>query len=114
MILNKVHTKRNPDILIGNDVWIGANVLIMPGVKIGNGVIIGAGAVVIKDIPDYAIAVGIPAKVIKYRFNDQQIKLLNEVQWWNWDDDFIKAHINLFKDNELFFEHAKQICANKK
>lgn len=56
-------------VVIGDDVWIGTRVIILPGVKIGNGVIIAAGAVVTKDIPDYAVAGGVPAKVIKYRNN---------------------------------------------
>lgn len=54
-------------VTIGNDVWIGTRVIVMPGISIGNGVIIGAGAVVTKDVPDYAVAVGVPAKVVKYR-----------------------------------------------
>lgn len=58
---------REAEVIIGNDVWIGMRVVIMPGVKVGNGVVIGAGAVVTKDIPDYAIVGGVPAKIIKFR-----------------------------------------------
>ena len=58
---------REAEVVIGNDVWIGMRVVIMPGVKVGNGVVIGAGAVVTKDIPDYAIVGGVPAKIIKFR-----------------------------------------------
>lgn len=71
--------------LIGNDVWIGANAVVMQNVKIGNGVVIGANAVVTKDIPDYAIAVGAPARVIKYRFSDSIIRKLIDSHWWDYD-----------------------------
>lgn len=67
---------------IGNDVWIGQEALIMKGVKIGNGAVIGARSIVTCDIPDYAIAVGMPAKIIKYRFPDQTIQSLKKHPWW--------------------------------
>lgn len=70
-------------ISIGNDVFIGANVTILDGVTIADGAIIGAGAVVTKDIPPYAIAVGVPAKVIKYRFSQDRIESLLARKWWN-------------------------------
>ncbi|WP_066221486.1 DapH/DapD/GlmU-related protein [Formosa haliotis] len=74
-------------IFIGNDVLIGMNVTILDGVKIGDGAIIGAGSVVSKDIPPYAIAVGSPIKVIKYRFSDQTIRELQRLKWWDLPDD---------------------------
>ncbi len=70
-------------IIIGNDVFIGANVTVLDGVKIADGAIIGAGAVVVSDIPKYGIAVGVPAKVVKYRFDNETINRLQEKQWWN-------------------------------
>jgi acetyltransferase-like isoleucine patch superfamily enzyme len=70
---------------IGNDVWIGSLVVVKSGVTIGDGAIIGAGSVVTKDIPPFAIAVGAPAKVIKYRFSKEIIKKLLELKWWNMD-----------------------------
>lgn len=81
---------------IGNDVWIGDNVLILPKINIGNGVIVGGGAVVTKNIPDYAIVAGNPAKVIKYRFNDEQIKYLNQIKWWNWTSKEILCNRDFF------------------
>ena len=58
---------RVSEVIIGNDVWIGMRVIIMPGIKVGNGVVIGAGAVVTKDVPDYAVVGGVPARIIKFR-----------------------------------------------
>ena len=68
---------------MGNDVWIGQNVTVMPGVHIGNGAIIGTNATVASDIPPYSIAVGNPAKVIRRRFDDETIELLEQLAWWN-------------------------------
>ena len=70
---------------IGNDVWIGNDVFIKGGVTIGDGVVIAAHAVVTKDVPPYAIVGGVPAKVIKYRFNEETIKELLELKWWDYD-----------------------------
>lgn len=85
---------------IGNDVWIGAGVFIKSGVKIGNGVVIAAGAVVVKDVPDYHIVGGVPAKLIKKRFSDKLIDLLMKKQWWNWDIDKLKKCQNKFVIND--------------
>ena len=85
-------------VIIKNDVWIGANCVIMPGLTIGNGAIVGSGSVVTKDVPDYAIVVGVPAKVIKYRFSDEIIKELQELQWWNLDYSIIKQNIHLWQN----------------
>ncbi len=91
-----------PYTTIGNDVWIGANTIIRDGIEIGDGVIIGAGAVVTKNIPPYAIAVGSPAKVIKYRFTEDQIRFLQEVKWWDKDLAWIKKNKDLFTNIDSF------------
>jgi acetyltransferase-like isoleucine patch superfamily enzyme len=70
---------------IGHDVWIGVNAIIRPGVRIGHGAIVGAGAVVAKDVPDYAVVVGNPGKVIKHRFSEKVIERMLKVQWWRFD-----------------------------
>ncbi len=76
---------------IGNDVWIGANAVLMGGVKIGDGAVIAAGAVVTHDVPPYAIVGGVPAKVIRYRFSDELIARLLKVQWWRWSPDALST-----------------------
>lgn len=94
---------KNPrQIIIGHDVWIGYGVTILGGVKIGNGAVIGAGAVVAKDIPPYAIAVGNPARVIKYRFDAETIKKFLAVKWWNWNLEKIRDNAQLMTDVEKF------------
>lgn len=84
----KAHKLRR--ITIGNDVWLGHNVIITNGANIGNGVIAGAGSIITKDVPDYAIVVGVPARIIRYRFNPEQIAALNRIKWWNWSDKKIR------------------------
>lgn len=96
--------KKGHSIRIGSDVWIGANAMIMEGVTIGDGSIIGAGALVNKDIPDYAVAVGVPAKVIRYRFDDKQVNYLKEVLWWEKDFDWIEKHADKFIDIDEFIK----------
>lgn len=94
--------KTNKKIEIGNDVWIGTNAIILPGVKIGDGAVIGAGAVVTKDVPPYAIVGGVPAKLIRYRFEHNIIQSLLEIKWWNWEVNKIKDNIELFYNTEEF------------
>ena len=89
-------------IVIGNDVFIGSNVTVLDGVSIGNGAIIAAGAVVTNDIPAYAIVGGVPAKIIKYRFTDDEIAALQKIQWWNWDNDRLKDVEKYFFDISTF------------
>jgi len=91
------------NITVGNDVWIGMNATILPNVKIGNGVTILAGAVVSNDIPDYAIAGGVPAKVVKFKHNPEDIDALNQIRWWDWQEEKIKENINDFYQPIEFF-----------
>ena len=81
------------DIVIGNDVWIGYEAVILAGVTIGDGAVIGARAVVTKDIPPYTIVVGVPAKPIRKRFSQETIDLLLKIKWWNWPEERIRQHI---------------------
>ena len=83
--------------IIGNDVWIGFGAMVMGGVKIGDGAIIGAGSIVTKDIPSFAIAVGNPAKVIRYRFSDITIKSILGDPWWIKSEKDIKNNISQFQ-----------------
>jgi acetyltransferase-like isoleucine patch superfamily enzyme len=82
-------------ITVGNDVWFGARCTILSGVTIGNGAVIGAGAIVTRNIPGYAIAVGNPARVLRYRFSPGVIERLQTLEWWNWSDDLIRERIEL-------------------
>lgn len=82
------------DIIIGNDVWIGYEAVIMSGIHIGNGAIIGTRAVVTKDVEPYTIVGGVPAKPIKKRFNDETIKKLQSICWWDWDKEKVRGKIN--------------------
>ncbi len=94
--------------IIGNDVWIGSNVLIIGGIKIGDGAIVAAGAVVTKDVPPYAIVGGIPARIIRFRFDKEQINKLLELKWWNKDDDWLIKNNYLFCNVEMFFENRNK------
>jgi acetyltransferase-like isoleucine patch superfamily enzyme len=78
---------------IQNDVWIGANSVILRGVQIGNGAVVGAGSVVTKNVPDYAIVVGNPAKVVRYRFKDSDIQRLLDSKWWNLDPSILRDNM---------------------
>lgn len=92
------------NIIIGNDVWIGQNVILMPGIVIGDGAVIGAGTIVTKSIPPYAIVAGVPGKIIRYRFNQDQINHLLQSKWWEWDDEQIKMQIKSFYNVKDFSE----------
>jgi acetyltransferase-like isoleucine patch superfamily enzyme len=94
-------------IKIGNDVFIGANVTILDGVTIGNGAVIGAGAVVSKDIPPYAVAVGVPIKVIKYRFDEAIVAKMLEIEWWNYSFDDLREIEQNFFDVEKYLSQKQ-------
>ena len=89
------------DIVIGNDVWIGYEAVIMAGVTIGDGAIIGARAVVTKDVPPYTVAGGIPAKPIKKRYPEETIAALSELKWWDWPEERIAQNLHAIQAGKL-------------
>lgn len=97
--------QRAGDTVIGNDVWIGSEAMIMPGIKIGDGAVIGSRSLVTKDVEPYAIIGGNPAKQIKKRFSDEEISLLMEMEWWNWPLDKIKTAMPLLCSSNIFGLH---------
>ena len=99
---NHAYDVNHYQIIIGNDVWIGADVILLSGVHIGNGAVIGAGAVVTRDVPPYAIVVGSPARVVKYRFPQETIDKMQRIKWWNWERTTIQARWREMKDVEVF------------
>jgi len=86
-------------VTIGHDVWVGARAMILSGVTIGHGAVIGAGALVAKNVDSYAIVVGNPARVVKFRFSKDQIAALQKIAWWDWSDDKILEFEPLFYDD---------------
>ena len=90
------------DIVIGNDVWIGYEAVILSGVTIGDGAIIGTRALVTKDVPSYTIVGGVPAKPIRKRFDEATIQKLEEIQWWNWEEDRIKRNVQAIQSGDIF------------
>lgn len=101
-INNNVSHIQKPMPEIGNDVWIGINSIIMRGVIIGDGAVVGAGSVVTSNVLPYSIVGGIPAKHIRFRFTEDQIKKLLKVKWWDWDENKKKKNSYLFYDIEKF------------
>ena len=96
--------KRYPskgDTVIGNDVWIGYNATIMPGVNIGDGAIIASNATVVPDVAPYPIFGGTPAKLIRKRFQEEEIQQLLDLRWWDWDLDKISAHVQQLTGKDL-------------
>lgn len=98
--------------VIGNDVWIGFDSLIMPGVHIGDGAVIAARSVVTKDISPFEIWGGNSAKFIKKRFTDDNIEKILQIKWWDWDDDKITKHIDLLRSSNIE-ELWQKYTANK-
>lgn len=94
---------------IGNDVWIGHNAVIKQGVTIGDGAVIGSNAVVTKNVPPYAVVGGVPAKIIKYRFSEEQIRFLLQAEWWNLSDAKLTDLGFSFKDIHSFMKRYKAL-----
>ncbi|NCC18133.1 MAG: CatB-related O-acetyltransferase [Bacteroidia bacterium] len=95
-----------PKIVIGNDCWIGDRVYLIGGVNVGDGAVILSGAVVTKDIPPYSIVGGVPARVLKYRYDEETINYLLKVKWWNKPIDWIKNNWELFSDMDKFKDNV--------
>lgn len=89
------------DTIIGHDVWIGTEAMIMPGVTIGNGAIIAARAVVTKSVEPYTIVGGNPARLIRKRFTDAEIQLLQELEWWNWSDELVQEAVDVLSSPDI-------------
>jgi len=102
------HPRTKGDVVIGNDVWIGQEATILSGVTIGNGAVIAARSVVSRPVPDYAIVGGNPARVVRYRFPEPQIRALQEIAWWNWPRERIVRYLPLLLSNQIddFIEAA--------
>jgi virginiamycin A acetyltransferase len=89
------------DTIIGNDVWIGTEAMILPGVRIGDGAVIGSRAVVASDVPPYGIAVGNPGRVVKRRFGADTVARLLAVAWWNWPPEKVTANLAAIRGQDL-------------
>ena len=89
------------DIVIGNDVWIGYDAVVLAGVTVGDGAIIAARAVVTKDVPPYTIVGGVPARPIRRRFSDSEIDQLLELKWWDWPEEKIARSIDVIQSGDL-------------
>jgi acetyltransferase-like isoleucine patch superfamily enzyme len=106
--------KKGTHIKIGSDVWVGARATILPAVTIGDGAIIGAGAIITHDVPPYAVVVGVPAKILRFRYEKEQIAKLLKIAWWNWSDEKIFENLDYFYDdvNKFIqkFENKTNAC----
>lgn len=100
---NKNYFEEFGNITIGNDVWLAANVIVIDGVHISDGVIVAAGSVVTKNIPPYAIVGGVPAKIIRYRFKEDEIVNLLKIKWWDMDVEYLKNNFRKFHSIDSFF-----------
>ena len=96
------------DTVIGNDVWIGYDALIMPGVRIGNGAIVSSRSVVVRDVPAYAVVGGNPAQVLRQRFPDETVATLERIAWWDWPVEAITRHLQLIMSGDV---EALRACA---
>ena len=99
-----------PKVKIGNDVWIGYGVTIVNNITVGDGAVIAAGSVVTKDVPPYAIVGGVPAKILRYRFDEGVRKALLKLKWWNLPEEVLKQNIELFQKEKLSISDVQNIC----
>lgn len=105
-MMNKgVHrdTYSKGEVIIGNDVWVGANVLILSGVRVGDGAVLAAGSVIVKDVEPYAIVSGVPATTLQYRFKPETIEAMLQIKWWDWGEAVIMERVeDLYLDTSEF------------
>lgn len=104
------HPKTKGDVIIGSDVWIGTEAVILSGVKVGDGAVIGARAVVAKDVPPYAVVAGNPSRIVKWRFEPAIVERLLRVAWWNWSEESIDKVLPFLLDTDIsqFLDRAEQ------
>lgn len=103
--------KRKGQIAIMNDVWIGEHATVLGGVTIGNGAVVAANSMVTKDVPSYAIVAGNPARIVGYRFEEEQIQALNVIRWWNWDEEKVLANSEaLYGDIDSFIQQHMSVA----
>ena len=112
-IIYDINTKKrinqSKSIFIGDHVWIGANAVILAGKSIGSHSVVAAGAVVTKDVPDYAVVVGVPSKIIKYRFSEEIITKLLEIKWWDLSENVLKKNLHFFQKKNITLEELKSL-----
>ncbi len=99
--------------IIGHDVWIGQNAIIMSGIRVGSGAVIGAGAVVTRDVPEYAVVGGVPARIIKYRFDGIMRNKLLESKWWDMPEEWLEKNYFLFQDPQKLLETLRIKAVNE-
>ena len=104
-----VHKSDQERVYMGNDVWVGSHALIKGGVNVGDGAVVGAGAVVVKDVPPFAIVGGVPAKVIRYRFPKEIVDKIEEIKWWNLKEKVLKEKIKIFQKENLTLEDLEEL-----
>jgi acetyltransferase-like isoleucine patch superfamily enzyme len=95
------HPRSKGDVRIGNDVWLGRGAVVLSGVTIGDGAAVGAYSVVTKDVPDYAIVGGNPAKLLKMRFPPEVVERLRAIQWWNWSPERVKRAVPYLQNSNI-------------
>jgi len=109
------HEKTKGDVIIGNDVWICGNAVILSGVTIGHGAVIGNGALVSHDVAPYSVVAGNPAKHLRYRFSENVIEKLLRISWWDWPEEILRQHMDkiLSSDITAFLKFAQTIKTDK-